>query len=221
MQCAQCFGAECGISAAQPQLRQPRAFAHQNWKRLRADLGVERSAVAGRDTVETAGLIGDHAGENVEPARRAFRIRRGRNVARQIKPFDQRHDIDASGLQHRAAGEREFVQFEVNDALGDGGTGSRQKTCADAVGDGSEAQVEACRLDLARSEWIMRANTAVGRQRRDQAVGQNSRVRRCERQRHGVFRCRSNLTLGLTQRWARRISPVIPWSFEPVGLLAT
>ena len=48
--------------------------------------------------------VGDHAGEHVEPAGRAFRIGGGRDVGRQRQAFEQRHDVDAAGLQHRAVG---------------------------------------------------------------------------------------------------------------------
>ena len=79
---------ERGVAVAQAQLRQPRALAHQNRKRLRTDLGIERAVVTGLDAIEAARLVGDHAGEYVEPAGRAFRIggagdiRRAKRAAR-------------------------------------------------------------------------------------------------------------------------------------------
>ncbi len=59
---------------------------------------------------------------------------------------------------------------------GDGGARTGQKACAHAIGDGAETQVEACRLDLAGSERIVRPNAAVCREFRDHAVGQNPTV---------------------------------------------
>ena len=58
--CSARFAVEQRLAAAEADLRQTRPLAHQNWKRARADLGV-----------------GDHAGENIEPAGRAFGIGSG------------------------------------------------------------------------------------------------------------------------------------------------
>ena len=91
------------------------------------------------------------------------------------------------------------MQFEIDDALGDGDAGARQKTRAHAIGDGAETQIEARRLDLARRERIMRANAAVRRQFRDHAVGQDSFVRWRERQRHAVTTSSENSSSDLTR----------------------
>ena len=143
-------GVEHRVAAPEPDLRQPRALAHQHRKGLGTDLGVERAVVAGADAVEAAGLVGDHAREHVEPSGRTFRIGGGGNVVRQRQAFDQRHDVDAAGLQHRAVGERDLVQLQFVDALGDRGARSRQETGAHAVGHVAQAQVEARRLNLVR-----------------------------------------------------------------------
>ena len=115
------------MAAAETDLRQPRAFAHQHRKGARADLGIERPVIAGLDAVEAARLVGDHAGEHVEPAGRAFRIGGGGDVVGQRQAFQQRHDIDAAGFQHRAVAEREFVQLQFVDALGDRGASPGRK----------------------------------------------------------------------------------------------
>jgi hypothetical protein len=52
--------------------------------------------------VEAARLVGDHAGENVEPAGRTLGVGGGRNILGQREAFDQRHDVDATGLEHGA-----------------------------------------------------------------------------------------------------------------------
>ena len=114
-------------AAAKADLRQPRAFAHQHREGARADLGIERAVIAGRDAVEAADLVGDDAGEDVEPAGRAFRIGGGGNLAGQRQAFEQRHDIDAAGLQHRAVAERDLVQLQVVDAVGDAVLGPGRK----------------------------------------------------------------------------------------------
>jgi len=63
--------------------------------------------------------------------------------------FQQRHDVDAVGLQHRAVGQIDLVQLQLIDALGHRGARPRQKARAHPVGDIAEAQIEAGRLDLA------------------------------------------------------------------------
>ena len=70
--------------------------------------------------IEAARLVGDDAGEDVEPPGRAFRIRRGGDIRRQREAFEQRHDIDAVGLEHRPVGQLDLVQLQVVDAFDDG-----------------------------------------------------------------------------------------------------
>ena len=93
---------------------------------------------------------------------------------RQREAFEQRHDIDAAGLQHRAVGEIDLVQLELVDALGDGRARARQEARAHAVGDVAEPEIEARRLDLAFDKGIGRQDHAGIRHRRDHAVGQNA-----------------------------------------------
>ena len=175
VQVAQRLGAEQRMAAAEADLRQPRTLAHQHRKGARTDLGIKRPVIAGLDTVEAAHLVGDHAGEHVEPAGRAFRIGGGGNVVGQRQAFQQRHDIDAAGLQHGAVGEREFVQLQFVDALGDRGRAG-QEAGAHAIGHLAEPQIEARRLDLVGHEFGGRQNRAAGGQRRDHAVGQDALV---------------------------------------------
>ena len=105
------------------------------------------------------------------------------------RALDQRHDIDAAGLQHGAAGQREFVQLQFGNAARDRRAGTGQETCAHAVGDGAQAQVEARRLNLAGGERIGGANSALFRQGRNHAVGQNSLLCRREGERHETTEC--------------------------------
>ena len=74
--------------------------------------------------------------------------------SRQRQALEQRHDVDAAGLQHRAVGERDLVQLQLVDALGDGGARPGQEARAHAVGDLAEPQVEARRLDLVVHELV-------------------------------------------------------------------
>ena len=107
------------IAVAEADLRQARAGAHDDREGARADFEIERAVVAGRDLVELLAVVGHDAGEDVEPAGRALRIGRGRDVGRQGEAFEQRHDIDAAGLQHRAVGEVDLVQLEPVELVGD------------------------------------------------------------------------------------------------------
>ena len=150
MQLAQRFGIEQRIAMPEADLREPRALAHQHRKGLRADLGIERAVVAGLDAVEAAGLVGDHPGEHVEPAGRAFRIGGGRNLPGQGEALQQRHDVHAAGLEHRPLAERDLMQLEIIDALGDRGAGTGQEARPHPIGHLAEPQVEARGLDSDR-----------------------------------------------------------------------
>ena len=103
-----------------------------------------------------------------------------------FEAFQQRHDVDAIGLQHRAVGEIDFVQLQFVDALGDRGARPGQEARAHAIGDIAEAQIEARRLDLALDKGIGGQDQARIRHRRDHAVGQNSVGVGRKRKRHGV-----------------------------------
>ena len=176
--------------------------------------------IAGLDAVEAAGLVGDDAGEHVEPAGRAFRIGGGGNVVGQRQAFLQRHDIDATGFQHRAVGEREFVQLQVVDALRHRGR-ARQEARAHAVGNLAKAQVEARRLDLAGHERARRQDAAIGGKLADHAVGQDALVLNGEGKCHGAplkLEARSNPTGGLTGRRAPARNNLSRGQFEPAGL---
>ena len=122
------------IAGAEADLRQARAGAHHDRKGARADLEIERTGIAGGDLVELLAAIGHDAGEDVEPAGRALRIGRGRDVRRQRQAFEQRHDVDAAGLQHRAVGEIDLVQLQPVELFGDRVVGPGQEAGAHAPG---------------------------------------------------------------------------------------
>ena len=174
MQRLQLVGIEDGVADAEAHLRQPRALAHQDRERLRADLGIERAVIARADHVEAARAVGDHAGEDVEPAGRALRIGGRDDLLRQVETFQQRHDVDAVGLQHSAVGKADLVQLQFVDALGHRRPRSGQEAGAHAIGDVAEPEVEAGRLDLAFDEGIGRQDQPGIRHRRDHAIGQDA-----------------------------------------------
>ena len=186
MQRVEFAGAQRGFADPEPELRQPRAFAQQHRKGFGADLGIKRAVVTGIDTVEPPGAVGDHAREHVEPAGRAFRIGGGHDIRRQRQALQQRHDVDAVGLQHRAVGEIDLMQLQFVDPFGDRAIRPRQKTGAHPVGDVAEPQIEAGRLDLALDEGIFGADHAGIGHRRNHAVGQNAIGIGRQRERHGI-----------------------------------
>ena len=143
--------------------------------------------IAALDAVEAAGLVGDHAGEDVEPAGRAFRIGGGGDVVGQREAFDQRHDVDAAGFQHRAVAERDLVQLQFVDALGDRGVRTRQEARAHPIGHFAEPQIEARGLDLVGHEIIGGQDRAVLRQRRDHVVRQDASLVDCKGERQGAI----------------------------------
>ena len=181
--------------------------------------------IAGADHVEAPRAVGDHAGEHVEPAGRAFRIGGGDDLRRQRQAFQQRHDVDAIGLQHRAVGQIDFVQLQFVDALGHRRARPGQEARAHPIGDVAEPQIEARRLDLAFDERIGRQNQAGIRHRRDHAVGQNAIGVGLKRERHGwVLRMASRAAIqtlkirtftgypmvALTERARRNMSMTYP-----------
>ena len=167
-----------------------------------------------------ARLVGNHAGKHIEPAGRTFRIGGGGNFVGQRQAFQQGHNIDAAGFEHRAVGERDFVQLEFVDALRNR-RAARQEACAHAVGHLAQPQIKARRLDLIGHELVFGQNPAAGGERRNHAVGQNALVINGEGKCHGgpVSRLRrSNPRSALTGSRASRYKHLIPWSFEPAGL---
>ena len=142
--------------------------------------------IAGADHVEAARAVGNDAGEDVEAAGRALRVCGRDDLRRQREAFEQRYDVDAIGLQHRAVGEVDLVQLQLVDALGHRRARPGQKTGAHAIGDIAEPEIEARGLDLAFNEWIGGQNQAVVRHRRDHAIRQYAVGVGGKRKRHGV-----------------------------------
>ena len=163
------------LAAAEPDLRQPRAGAHQDGERARADLGVERAAIAALDLVELARAVGDHPGEHVQPAGRAFRVGRRRGVGAERKFLQERHDVDATGLEHGAGGEIELVQGEPLEPFGDAELRPGQKARAHPVGGAAEPEIEACGLDLTVDEGLRRSERSGVDQGLDFVRRQNAR----------------------------------------------
>ena len=106
----------------------------------------------------------------------------------QRQAFQQRHDVDAAGFQHRAVAERDLVQLQFVDALGDRRARSGQKARAHAKGDLAEPQIEAGGLDLVGDEVVGRQNGADASELRDHVIGQDALLVGGKGERHVVLR---------------------------------
>ena len=80
----------------EPQLVAARGV-HLDRERARNHFEVQPPAVAPRDLVEAMALIGDEAGEHVDAARRALRVRLAADVGRQVELLDQRNQVRTIG----------------------------------------------------------------------------------------------------------------------------
>jgi hypothetical protein len=140
------------------------------------DLDIEAALVAGIDAIEYRGLIGDDAGEDVEPAGGALGVGDAGDAAGERQLLHQRDDVDAALLQHRTLGEIDLVHAELLDLLEHGGAGARQEAGAHAVGDVAEAKVEARGLELIGVDRLDGEDLARAHQLAQRLVGEDAGV---------------------------------------------
>jgi len=116
--------------------------------------------IAGANHVEAARAVGEYAREHVEPPGGALGVGRPpRSTAAARQALQQRHDVDAVGLQHRAVGEVDFVQLQLVDTLGTVAPGPGRKL-ARTRWRYRRGAIEARRLDLALDKGIGRQDEA-------------------------------------------------------------
>src|SRR5262249_9793280 len=115
---------------------------------------VDRAVISGGNLVEARCRVGDDAREHVEAARGALRVAATAHGGRQGEPLAQRHEVHGPALQRGAALERDSVDHQLAVARV-GGIESRlnclpvrKEAGPQLVRDGSEAEVEARRLEL-------------------------------------------------------------------------
>ena len=108
---------------------------HLDGESARANLGEERALITFLDGVEALLVVGDHPGEHVEAAGRAFRVGEGGDGRAQVELLDQRHEIDAAGFEHRAVGQIDLVEFELGELVAHRRVGAGQEARANAIGD--------------------------------------------------------------------------------------
>jgi hypothetical protein len=64
--------------------------------------------------------VGDHPGEDVEPAGRALRVGAGADIVGEGEALDQRHQVGAVALQHGAVAQVDLLEGEPLDLFLDG-----------------------------------------------------------------------------------------------------
>jgi hypothetical protein len=117
--------------------------------------------IAGGNLVEGGDAIGDHPREHVEPPGRALGIGGGGQMRRQRHALQQRHDVDAAGLQYSALGQIDHVQLQIFQLIGDDRTGAGQEARPHPVGAGAESQVKAGRLQLIEQRRLSQLDMAI------------------------------------------------------------
>src|SRR5919106_1489499 len=119
--------------AAESDLVEPRAIADLDRESARADLGEKRSGIAFLDGIEAVLTVGDEPGEYVQPSGRALRVDEAGDGRAEPELLDERHEIDAARLQHRAFGQIDLVKFQLRQLLAHSRIGSRKEARADAI----------------------------------------------------------------------------------------
>lgn len=118
--------------------------------------------VTARNLIEGGDAIGDDPREDVETSGRTFRIGGGFDIGGQRQALQQRHDINTARLKHRALAEADGVQLQFIELRLHARSRLRQETGADAIGHGSEPQIEARRLNLLIGGRFGESNFANG-----------------------------------------------------------
>src|SRR5579862_1276309 len=168
------------ITAAEADLIELRSFAHPHAERARRNLGIERTAIAEWNVVESLALIDNEPGENIEPSRRTFRIGRAGKTRQKIEPFDQRRDIDDAFLQHRAiAGQRDALRLEAVEMLQYAAAAAGQEACAHAIGFLAETKIETRGLELTLLDSL-RGQDQLAPDHRPDLLARKQAVRRHE-----------------------------------------
>ena len=94
------------------------------------------------------------------PPGRAFRIGDAGHARGELDALQQRHDIDAAGLQHRAVGEIDLVHEDGGELVLHRRIRAGQEARAHAPGDRAQTQIEAGGLDLRLLDLLRRQDLA-------------------------------------------------------------
>jgi hypothetical protein len=164
------------VAAPEADLREPRAAADDDRKRARADLQIERPGIALRHLVEGTRAVRDDPREDVEAAGRALRVGARGDVFGEIEGLQERRDVDAAGLQHRAVSQVELVQRQLRELRRHVEIRTRQEARAHPPGLVAEPEIEGRRLDLVRRERAPEADMPSPCQRPDRLVREDAPV---------------------------------------------
>src|SRR5580765_1599291 len=149
-------------AAPDPDLVQARAFAHQHAEGTRRYFHVQRPVVTLAHAIELGAVVGDEAREDVQAPGRALRVAQGRGALLQLETLEQRDDVHAAALEHRAAADVHLVHLEVGEPVLDLRVFPGEKARTHAPGDAPQAQVEARGLDLVGLDGLERDDLLRG-----------------------------------------------------------
>ena len=146
--------AECHVAhrrlrpTSHAQLQQPVTGPRKHGEGARTDLSVEVALIARRHAVKGPRTIGHRADENINAPRRTFRIGSSRQILRQLQLLLQRHEIDASRLQHCPTGQVQRMHHQAVVQPVSYQLLARQETRTQAIRHLAQPQVERRRLYL-------------------------------------------------------------------------
>ena len=152
------FVAARRIASANANLVQPGTLAHQDTECSRRYLGIEGPTVPLADTIEFRAVIGDESSEYVQAAGGALGIAHRGRAFSQRQALEQRNDVDATALQHRAVADVHLVHREVFEFHFDRRVFPWKETGAHPVRSWPQAKVEAGRLILVVLDRLQKTN---------------------------------------------------------------
>ena len=139
---------QSGDARHQSQLVQGDAGPDLDRERHRDDFQEELALVPVPNLVEVATHVGDDPREHVQPSGRAARVRSSSDPLRQPQPLLERDQIWAVLLEDSAfAGEVDLVHRVLAELLANQAR-ARQEAAPQPIGDVTEGQVDARRLDI-------------------------------------------------------------------------
>ena len=140
--------AEPGSADGETQLVQGEVLADPDGEREGHHLEVEGPLVPRRHLVEPVAVVGDDAGEDVDPAGRALRVGLAPQAGREIQPLLELDEVRAAGLEHGSVAAQVDLVEDVVLELALDRVVPGQEAAADAQGPLPQPQVQAGRLHV-------------------------------------------------------------------------
>ena len=146
---------DVGVALHEAQLVEGQTRARHHRERPRHDLEVQRALVPDSDVVELPGAVGDHAGEHIESAGRALRIRPRSHATRQVQRLAEPDQVGAVPLEDRAVVQRDGrTDHERPHLVLDRVVLPGQEAAAQPERGIAQREIDACRLELRfREVW--------------------------------------------------------------------